>query len=280
MDDWKPDYNKLKNYRIEESKFENPDFKIFTDCVFSDKNKGDILEEDIDRCRLHLPLSYKVESGGDMRCSGKSEILHLMFPRLRHHVEFSMEEGRGIISSKVNEFEEPDINKLAIYIKRNPEEKLKCLLRYRSIFRDDVGREPHYNDPLPNDLRDESYNDMNYMRKTMLPSIHKHKNFIILENQNKEKEPVITNEKICKISKGQLEHLKKYVKGFFESDKMFVEKGFKEIILTRGKRDYETSTTYAEKTLKYNKEYEDICNTSKDMSEIRNIMNERKRLRQ
>ena len=135
-EEWKPDINKLKNYKIKESKFENPDFKTFTNCVFTAPN-----EEDVDRCRFHLPFPYKVESGGDMRCSGKSEILHLMFPSLRHVVEFSMEEERGPISSKVQRFTEPDFNKLAIYVKRNPEEKLKCLLRYRSIFREDVGQE-------------------------------------------------------------------------------------------------------------------------------------------
>jgi hypothetical protein len=279
MDDWKPDFNKLRNYKIEESKFENPDFEIFTNCIFAAKNKGDIIEEDVDRCHLHLPLSYKVESGGDMRCSGKSEILHLMFPMLRHNVEFSMEEERGPISSKVANFTEPDSNKLVIYVKRNPEEKLKCLLRYRSIFRDNIGREPAYYDPLPNDLRDESYDDTNNMRKTMLPSIYEHKNFIILENQNKEKEPIITNEKICKISKGQLEHLKKEVKRDVESDKRMIEKGLKEMILTRGKENYEISVRNTESALKYNKEYENICNTSKDISEIREIIDERKMLR-
>lgn len=77
-----------------------------------------------------------------MRCSGKSEILHLMFPALRHNVPFSTKEERGHISSKVTRFTEPDFGKFVIYVKRHPEEKLKCLLRYRSIFRDDVGREP------------------------------------------------------------------------------------------------------------------------------------------
>lgn len=275
MDDWKPDFNKLKNYKIEENKFENPNFKMFTNCVFAVNN-----EEDIDRCRLHLPFSSKVESGGDMRCSGKSEILHLIFPTLRHNVPFSTEEGRGDISSKVTRFTEPDIDKLVIYVKRNPEEKLKCLLRYRSIFRDEVERESDHYDSLPNELKDEAYNEIGHMRKTMLPSVYEHKNFIILENQNKEKEPVITNEKICKISKEQLENLKNDVKRDFESDKMVVEKGFKKILLTIGKENYESSARSTEETLKYNKEYENICNTLEDISEIRKIMDERKRLRQ
>ncbi len=280
MSDWKPDYNKLKNYKIEESKFENPDFKKFTDCILSNKDKENVLEEDINRCGSYLPPSHKVESGGDMRCSGKSEILHLILPRLKYSVKFGMEEGRGPISSKLEEFGDPDINKLAIYVKRNPEEKLKCLLRNRSIFKDDIEGGPYYYDPLPNALRDESYNDVNNMRKTMLPSIHKQKNFIILENQNKEEEPVVTNEKICELSKIQLKQLKKNVKGFFESDKMFVESGHKEIILTRGKSNYEAFKANTEKTLEYNKEYENICNTSKDMSKIKNIMEKIKILRQ
>lgn len=250
---------------------------MFTDCIFAVKNGEGVDEEDVDRCRFHLPFSSRVESGGDMRCSGKSEILHLMFPTLRHTVEFGMEEDRGHISSKVTRFTEPDINKLVIYVK---EEKLKCLLRYRSIFRDNVGREPDYYDHLPNELKDEAHNEIYRMRKTMLSSVYEHKNFIILENQNKEKEPFITNKKICKISKEQLENLKKEVKRGFESDKMFVEKGLKEIIITRGKENYESSVRNAEDTLKYNKEYENICNTLKDISDIRNIMDERKRLRQ
>lgn len=273
--EWSPDLSKLKNYKIKESKFENSDFKEFTNCAFTAKN-----EEDVDRCRFHLPFSYRVESGGDMRCSGKSEILHLMFPSLRYAVEFSMEEERGPISSKIKRFTEPDINKLAIYVKRNPEEKLKCLLRYRSIFREDIDREPDYYDPLPNDLKDEAYSEKEYMRKTMLPSVYEHKNFMIVENKNKEKEPIITNDKICKISKKQLEHLKEEVKRGLESDKMFVEKGFKDVILTRGKANYESSVKYTEDALKYIKEYENICNTLKDISEIREIMDERKILRQ
>lgn len=280
MDEWKPDFNKLKNYKIKESKFENIYFEMFADCIFSHKKRKDTVEEDINQCRFHLPFAYQVESGGDMRCSGKSEILHLMFPMLKHNVEFSMEEERGPISSKVGNFTEPDLKKLAIYVKRDPEEKLKCLLRYRSSFRDDMGRDPDYYDALPNELREESYNDTNHMRKIMLPSIYEHKNFIILENQNKEKDPVITNEKICKISKRQLERLKKDVERDIESDKRMIEKGLKEMIITRGKENCETSFRNAEQTLKYNKEYENICNTSKDISEIRKIMGERKKLRQ
>lgn len=274
--DWSPDLNKLKNYEIKESRFENPDFKEFTNCTFTAKN-----EEDIDRCRFHLPSSYKIESGGDMRCSGKSEILHLMFPSLRRAAEFSMEEeARGSISSKIERFTEPDVNKLVIYVKRNSEEKLKCLLRYRSIFREDIGREPYNNDPLPNDLKDEAYRSEKHMRKTMLPSVYEHKNFMIVENKNKEKEPVITNDKICKISKKQLEYLKEKVKRDLESDKMFVEKGFKDIILTRGKANYESSIRRTKDALKYIEEYENICNSLKDISEIRKTMDERKRLRQ
>ena len=275
QEEWKPDIDKLKNYKIKESKFENPDFKTFTNCAFTAKN-----EEDIDRCSFHLPFSYKVESGGDMRCSGKSEILHLMFPSLRYAVEFSMEEERGPISSKVQRFTEPDFNKLTIYVKRNPEQKLKCLLKYRSIFREDIRREPDYNDPLPNELKDEAYNDMEHMRKTMLSSVYEHKNFIIIENENKEKDPIVTNDKICKISKKQLEHLKEEVKRELESDKMFVEKGFKEIILTRGEANYESSIKHVEETLKYNKEYENICNTSNEIKQVKKIMDERKILRQ
>lgn len=44
---------------------------------------------------------------------------------------------------------------------------------------------------------------MEYMRKTMLPSIYLHKNFMIVENENKEEDPIVTKEKICKISKKQ-----------------------------------------------------------------------------
>lgn len=275
-EEWKPDINKLKNYKIKESKFENPNIKKFSDCAFTSNT-----EEDVDRCRFHLPSNYKIESGGDMRCSGKSEILHMIFPMLRRSVEFSMEEeGHNTpIASRIREFTKPDINKLAIYVKRNPEEKLKCLLRYRSIFREDVQREPDYYDSLPNELKDETYSDTEHMRKTMLPSIYNHKNFIIVENENKEKEPVITNDNICKISKKQLENTKEDVKRGLESDKMFVERGAKNIILTSGKANYKSSVKYVEETLKYNKEYENICKTSKDIDEIKKIMNERKKLR-
>lgn len=275
-EEWKFDINKLKNYKIKESKFENPDFKTFTNCVFTSKN-----EEDINRCHIHLPSPYKVESGGDMRCSGKSEILHLMFPTLGHRFKFSEEEERpGPVSSRVREFTKPDSNKLAIYVKRNPEEKLKCLLRYRSIFREDVGREPDDYDPLPNDLKDEAYGDMENMRKTMLPSVYQYQNFIIVENENKEKEPIITNDKICKISKKQLKNLKNDVERDLKFDKKYMEKGLKEMILTRGKTAFELSAKYAKERLKYNKEYEKICNTSRDIDSIRKIMDERKKLRQ
>ena len=60
---------------------------------------------------------------------------------------------------------------------------------------------------------------------------------------------------------------------------MFVERGAKNIILTSGKANYKSSVKYVEETLKYNKEYENICKTSKDIDEIKKIMNERKKLR-
>ncbi len=279
MEEYKPDINKLKNYKIKESKFENNDFKTFTNCISTTANEKHPSEIDVDRCSYHLPPSYKIESGGDMRCSGKSEILHLMLPEVRHRIAFGLEEERGSVSSKVKEFTEPDFNKLAIYVKRNPEEKLKCLLRYRSIFREDVGREPDYYDPLPNDLKDEAYGAMDNMRKTMLPSVYRHKNFIVFENENKEKEPTITNDKICRISKKQLEKLKDETENNLKYDKMYIGKGLKKMMLTTGKVSYASQVKYAKETLKYNKEYENICKTSKDINNINKIMDERKRLR-
>ncbi len=109
----------------------------------------------------------------------------------------------------------------------------------------------------------------------MLPSIYNHKNFIIVENENKEKEPVITSDNICKISKKQLENTKEGVKRGLESDKMFVERGAKNIIFIRGYANYKSSVKYVEKTLKY----ENICKTSKDIDEIKKIMNEIKKIK-
>lgn len=270
--EWRPDINKLKNYKIEESKFENPEIEEFTNCVFSAKN-----DEDVDTCRFYLPPKYKIESGGDMRCSGKSEILHLMFPILREITEFSGEEETSSfpISSKLKNFTEPDINKMVIYVKRNPEEKLKCLLKYRSIFRDDINREPTYHDLLPNDLKNEAYSKTEHMRKTMLPSIYQHKNFMIVENKNKEEDPIITKDKICNISKKQLENIKLSIKRDLEYDKTLIEEG---VSPTEVKENYESSTKGTEERLKYIEEYKNTCNTSADINEIKKIMKERKKI--
>ena len=61
---------------------------------------------------------------------------------------------------------------------------------------------------------------------------------------------------------------------------MLVEKGLKNIILTRGEENYKEQIKSAEEILKYNEEYGNICNTPKDVNEIRKIMDERKILRQ
>lgn len=257
----------LNNYVIKESKFNNPKIKEFIDCVFSSTDNASI-----DRCGSYLPPKFTIQSGGDMRCSGKSEVLHSMFPTRLHDIDEEEASMRGLnIESKVSSpFARPDDNTLVIYVKRDTEEKLKCLLKFRAPYTKDNEDIDRHNATLPNELKHEAYYDTERMRKEMLPSIYEHKNYMLLENKNKEEEPFITKRKICVVSNVKLENLKEDLMTAIESHDRIIRKES----VVEGTTHFWHYISKAEKQISYLSEYEDSCHFSGKMKKVNSILND------
>ncbi len=261
----------LSDFIIKESRFSNPKLKDFIDCVFKHKDIQDIDYRTYltDECRKNLPTSFKIQSGGDMRCSGKSEVLHQIFPIKLKDVEeedvFHRKEGGNIGSTSSNQFINPDNDTLVIYVKRDPKEKLKCLMRNRAPYTEDIKNKEEidsFNARLPNELKDEAYDDTQKMRKELLPAIYEHKNYLLLENTFKEKEPVITTERVCDVSKIKIDTLKTNIRNEINYSNKYKSTP----------TEIDRRTMRLEKHIKYLKEIETQCDLNNKLQEINNLM--------
>jgi hypothetical protein len=265
----------LSDFIIKESRFSNPKLKDFIDCVFKHK---DVQDNDYrtyltDECRKNLPSSFKIQSGGDMRCSGKSELLHQIFPiKLRNIEEEDIlyRGGGNIESTSSNQFINPDDDTLVIYVKRDQKEKLKCLMRNRAPYNEDIKNKEEidsFSARLPNELKDEAYDDTHKMREELLPTMYKHKNYLLLENIFKEKEPVVTKERVCDVSKIKIDTLKTNILDEINYSNKH----------TSTPTEINRRTMRLEKHIRYLEEVEKKCDLSNKLQEINNLMKDFKK---
>lgn len=277
-ENYKYDINKLKNYKVLDSHFESPVIKGFVDCVLKSESKKDVIN-----CgnyyhydELEKDLEYfSVQSAGDSRCSGKSEILNLMFPSLMEGIRYGTEEEADkprdiVLESETysihGDYYPPDEDTLAIYVQRDADEKLNCL----------IGRADEDTDTpfaLPNEVED-CHEASQSNREINLPQLHEQKNYLLIENTNVE-DFRITNETTCNTANARIDEAINNMGRSLSIDEKIVGLG---TYKKAHKKHFENSVSSTHDDIEPTKEYADMCNLNNKYRELESIIDKRRKI--
>lgn len=277
---YKYDINKLKNYKILDSHFESPTVKMFVDCVIEADSENDVIRcndyyhyDEIDRYGDY----FSVQSAGDSRCSGKSEILYLMFPSILKHTPFGQEETgisthdeeplKNTVCSIHKNYHPPSEDTLAIYVKRDFNEKYKCLLARGK-------REDGSSVILPNEIEDTPEMVIRY-RETNLPQLVEQKNYILMENMNIEEHGIADKKTTCDTANRRINNAIDNMKRRLSLDEKIVGMG---IYKDSHKKFFEDDLSRMNKEIETTKEYEEMCDLSNRYKELESIVDKRRTL--
>lgn len=276
---YKYDISKLKNYKILDSHFESPIVKNFVDCVLEADSEDGVI-----RCGNHYHMDehdtehehFSVQSAGDSRCSGKSEILYLMFPSALKNTSFGDEEEnpdnptnkilKNEIYSIHTSYHPPSDDTLAIYVQRDPYEKITCLVRRGDEKDSDIPS------VLPNELIENTQEIVRMYRENNIPQMYKQKNYIYLENMNIEKLR-ITDESTCGTANLRMDDAIEKIESELSVDKKIVAMG---IYKDAHKKFLDDSVKSVYKNIDTTKEYADVCNLDNKYKRLESAIEQRR----